>query len=101
MNETKWTPGPWYFSDSRDQIVQSQNSEGYNLTIADCSGSFVLNDETKKANARLISKAPEMVAALRQCEAIFNVEKIDPMKAFIVIEKIRALLSEIENGGEK
>lgn len=60
------TPGPWnvlpWFAPSGAEITTVQ---ALNRTVADCPG----EDETTKANARLISAAPEMLAALEACVA--------------------------------
>lgn len=55
------TPGPWnvlpWFSPSGAEITTVQ---ALNRTVADCPG----EDETAKANARLISAAPDLLKAL-------------------------------------
>jgi len=50
----------------------------------------------REANARLIASAPELLEALKQTEKVFNVEEIDPMQAFIMIEKIRGIIAKAE-----
>jgi len=50
------TPGPW---EKRDLRIQ----KGGNY-IADCDASYMLSDEEKHGNARLIAAAPALLAAL-------------------------------------
>lgn len=58
------TPGPWnvlpWFAPSGAEITTVQ---ALNRTVADCPG----EDETAKANARLIAAAPDLLAALEAC----------------------------------
>ena len=86
--KTQHTPGPWYQIPGKPLIVECQNKEGYNLAIADCSTSFVMTDSEAKANARLISAAPELLAALEEAGealtsalSVINAED-DPGKAY-------------------
>lgn len=44
-------------------------------------------------NARLIAASPELLSALQAMVTVFNVETIDPLKAFIAIEKARGAIS--------
>lgn len=68
-NQTQHTPGPWYYR-PEEPLVEAQNEEGFNLTIADCSRSFVLSDEEAKANARLIAASPDLLSACHEaCRA--------------------------------
>lgn len=60
------TPGPWnvlpWFAPGGAEITTVQ---ALNRTVADCPG----EDETAKANARLIAAAPDLLAALERLEA--------------------------------
>lgn len=62
---SKHTPGPWIVWD--DEVVQNRDGN----FIAKCGESFALTQKEVNANARLISAAPEMLAALKGCEAAF------------------------------
>ena len=53
------TPGPW---EKRDLRIQ----KGGNY-IADCDVSYMLSDEEKHGNARLIAAAPDLLSALERC----------------------------------
>lgn len=106
--KTKFTPGPWIVRqpdshmtpNNHFQIVaNSPHAEGLAQIVCELNGPW--SHPNYRANARLISKAPEMVEALKVCEKVFNVETIDPMKAFITIEKVRSLLNSIQSGGGK
>lgn len=50
----------------------------------------------KDGFGELFASAPELLEALKQTEKVFNVEEIDPMQAFIMIEKIRGIIAKAE-----
>lgn len=57
---SKHTPGPWNIGTKNGARVWSENGE---TLIADADASESLRKEIKKANARLIAAAPELLAA--------------------------------------
>ena len=59
MKDAKHTPGPWQIGYPG---VKSQGNY-----IADCDVSYVFPDDEKRANARLIAAAPDLLAALERC----------------------------------
>ena len=65
--EFKGTKGKWYLSNS-DTILRSENGS----EICDYSG-YKTAVEEDKANALLISKAPEMLEMLNECYKYFNI----------------------------
>lgn len=58
---SKHTPGPWNIGTKNGARVWSENGE---TLIADADASESLRKEIKKANARLIAAAPELLKAL-------------------------------------
>lgn len=91
---TKHTPGPWHLWSNGDDCARDH---------AICSGPIVIAkvyglgypvgkgwSEQSAADARLIAKAPEMLALLREC--------VTPFRAAVVHDTIRALLAEIDGG---
>lgn len=52
--------------------------------------------EEDARRAHLIAEAPALEDALRSMVAVFNVREIDPLQAFIVIERVRAILARID-----
>lgn len=98
MKETKWTSGPWRQSGTWIE-VQSSDHLGHHIAVGN-----VIQLKEWQANARLISKAPEMVEALKDLMRCYVGERNSSNvvgESGIVADKVRALLSEIENGGEK
>ena len=59
LKDAKHTPGPWQIGYPG---VKSQGNY-----IADCDVSYVFPDDEKRANARLIAAAPDLLAALERC----------------------------------
>jgi hypothetical protein len=58
---SKHTPGPWNIGTKNGARVWSENGE---TLIADADASESLRKEIKKANARLIAAAPDLLEAL-------------------------------------
>lgn len=58
---TQHTPGPWNIGTKNGARVWSENGE---TLIADANASESLRKEIKKANARLIAAAPDLLEAL-------------------------------------
>ena len=90
---TQHTPGPWKLNKSPMGATFVMSTEGW---VAELS---MLNSE---ANARLIAKAPEMLAMLASCLAYFDDMRnggyaaATPDAAWTA--PIRALLKDIEEG---
>lgn len=53
-------------------------------------------DVNAEANARLIASAPELLEVLKQTEQVFNVGTVDPLQAFVIIEKIKSVIAKAE-----
>ena len=73
MKEFKGTPGPWRFkhSESKPAYNVVGTIVGAKYKIARCE--YIEFDEVEtKANALMISKAPEMLEALKQCRRILR-----------------------------
>ena len=64
MREEKFTPGPWslLFNDKTKVVLEQQ---GVAVFVADTYAGFTKSEEEQKANAALISAAPEMYYALK------------------------------------
>lgn len=64
MNEPKFTPGPWslLFNDKTKVVLEQQ---GVAVFIADTYAGFTKSEEEQKANAALITAAPEMYDVLQ------------------------------------
>lgn len=66
------TPGPWVFSDNTklgwktNPYSVSVKRKGHFTAVADIPNRKLLTDEEKKANARLISAAPDLLEALKE-----------------------------------
>ncbi len=56
VQAASFTPGPW-----EKRRLRVQKGGNY---IADCDASYLLSDDEKHANARLIAAAPALLAAL-------------------------------------
>lgn len=78
------TPGPWNIGTKNGARVWSENGE---TLIADADVSESLRKEIKKANARLIAAAPDLLAALKEADEDFAREGFDkdgPYRAHII-----------------
>ena len=94
------TPGPWH----ANIPVEDKYAQG--STIRDREGNVVAVvygwskglgvEVSPSANARLIAAAPEMAEALRVMLDTFNVANIDPLSAFVAVERARALLARVD-----
>ena len=84
----KHTPKPWLAGTDPDAFNIEIN-RGNNLiaVVVYCD-----TREERMANARLIAAAPELLKALEQMVAAFNVKEIDPLVAFLTIEKAQATI---------
>lgn len=91
---SKHTPGPWNIGTKNGARVWSENGE---TLIADADVSESLRKEIKKANARLIAAAPELLEML--CTALPFIEdaELDPAykagHVAAISEQIRALIA--------
>jgi hypothetical protein len=71
--EFKGTKGKWEINKRASRNVRCNN-----LTIANCSSSQDGENEIEeKANALLISKAPEMLEMLIKCNAIIKTKELE------------------------
>lgn len=98
--EKKFTPGKWWVSGDGTQVL-CNNQQGFYATevLADCKiadktfgiTTHHFSDETIKANARLISASPEMLALLEQinCASKAPLSKKEWVQ---IIEQIEPLL---------
>jgi hypothetical protein len=110
-SKTAWTPGPWTY----DQPALSFRIKAGDLEIADAiakvangvSKRYVFEPEAE-ANARLISKAPEMAELLRRAAPWLgkmiadgaHLNCVMPRDCEVTLEQIERLLAEIEGGGK-
>lgn len=85
MSELKATPGPWEFMNGEDIYgplggdsgdgVRCDEDDGWKIAEVGLYSSFTqdglveLGEDCRKANARLISAAPELYTALESCKA--------------------------------
>ena len=77
QNETPWTPGPWeiearvgHSSDGQHRPVICHNSQ--RVAVVSRAGAVNHSEEAMNANARLISSAPELYAALFQAKVLIG-----------------------------
>lgn len=83
----KYTPAPWNLR-TESLIVRSSDGENY---IADCGVSYSLSDDEMKANAILVSAAPELLEALESIMPYIAHDKCVPWeKAQRAIAKAKA-----------
>lgn len=90
MSETKHTPGPWHCGQ------ESVDPEWWIVTIK--GGLIIANVNAhfrQEANARLIAAAPDILAALRECEAFCKGHQETPEKA-ARYERVRAAIAKAE-----
>lgn len=94
----KGTPGDWrqlpsaFSGQDRKEI----NVVGYGRTVCVVyyDNTALLGDvDESKANARAIAAVPDMIEALSVMVDIFNTRGIDPLKAFVAVERGRAALN--------
>ena len=69
MTEAKHTPGPWFVTGIRTLYVEARIGGGLVQEIAACGPTHQDGGygDQQRANARLISAAPEMLEALNLC----------------------------------
>jgi hypothetical protein len=92
----KHTPGPWttdvhgFIYAAPDSELPDRTNQGASIVVAK-----VLKHSSGRpiANARLISAAPDLLAALQIMVNAANVAEIDPLVMFASIEKARAAIS--------
>ena len=107
--QTKYTPGPWDF-ETTDEGTTDQRTRVYGagILVADLFPP-VCQEETPMvaANARLIAAAPELLAALGECERALRwaaQEAQGRVRAEIVVgwlhhaQSARALLARLDGG---
>ena len=97
--ETKHTPLPSFRIDVRHDTHNAQY-------IGDCEHAMIRFRQDMplakiKAFVALLNAAPELLAVLEMAEQSFNVEEIDPLVAFVTIEKIRAVINKAKAGGAR
>ena len=89
------TPGPWMIADDNVTVIRMMDDD-YEAIVADCEASLIIRNEQREANARLISKAPEMVELLKRCKRNLD-EEVDPGFATRdLIRCINSLFAEVE-----
>lgn len=112
-HETKHTPGPWRIvpggghanpsvcgSDSIHTNGRQRNSLGISSTSYSdevCQFFSDLSLEGPAANARLIASAPDLLAALKECEGYFDNRETSE-EAWDLMMKCRAAISKAEGG---
>lgn len=69
---TTHTKGPWTIKESTSSAMVSVYAGGFSVA---CTGSAKAEDDNARANARLISAAPDLLAA---CEAVISELDGDP-----------------------
>ena len=78
MIEMKHTPGPWHIAPRKPgnayRITQSETPQTGALVIADLSCGAHRPDAEQAANARLITAAPAMLAALKEMQARYFIK---------------------------
>lgn len=67
---SKHTPGPWTLGNGEVRIRTEKNEQGRSILVAECyttgnAGRYPKYEE-RKANARLIAAAPELLEALKK-----------------------------------
>ena len=67
---SKFTPGPWSFSECENGIEYEVNANKWGICIV--AGGHP--DEAEEANAALIADAPELLEALEKCLDAFDAE---------------------------
>lgn len=93
----KHTPGPWTYVPDEDVAGHREPDrvKAGNITIIQCPG-LVHNRTKTTANARLIAAAPDLLAALREMTALFEMtdEAQEPgTDSYAVLHLARAAIS--------
>lgn len=106
MNPASHTPGEWVIrrADGVGGVIERNitfpsgkigNKQVDEFVIATVNSYyFGPHDAEPEANARLIASAPALLEALNIMVRAFNVETIDPLVAFMAIEKAKAAIAE-------
>lgn len=70
MTEVKHTPGPWFVTGNRTLYVEARIGGGLVQEVAACGPTHQDGGygDQQKANARLISAAPDMLQRLEMCK---------------------------------
>jgi hypothetical protein len=84
----KFTPGPWRTIDG-DSVVNVVGPEGQPIAATTSKAYYERHDAEDKANARLISAAPEMCDALRAVCGVYEGHEDVPL----FVRKARAALA--------
>lgn len=73
---SKWTPGPWNYPEHPKGVSTLIYAElgGNPEAFPVASATYGVPDEERKANARLIAAAPELLEALEDCVAVMDRE---------------------------
>jgi hypothetical protein len=75
MSELKFTPGPWRLptpEEGKRWLARYLILDAEGGSLADATPGFPANHETKIANARLMTAAPDLLEALRDCADYFH-----------------------------
>ena len=97
------TPGPMSFEGRNKQGRTDQgvpyawinlNAPGH-IGGIQIIGPSSMTDEAMAGNARLFATSPDLLNGCRMAINAFNVEEIDPMAAFAVIERLRYLVNRV------
>lgn len=95
------TPGPWQLSSSSLHVFNPRIE--VHRMIAECSGEFQFSSislDERRANAHLIAKAPELLAACEAARAHLDVEHGEDC-CVPVIQQLRDLLAELDSTAPK
>ena len=92
MKTDKHTEGPWEACDDGTAV---RNSLTDNRIIALTDEDILMAPEERRANARLIAAAPEMLAALEEIHRLVILAQTDPGSGelFEIQEQARALIA--------
>lgn len=95
MTHATHTPGPWLIADLMiEALADPENSDSYYAPICELDEGW--NDETNRANARLIAAAPELLAALEGIDeelSLWGEDTLERMNLTARLEAIRAAIA--------
>lgn len=94
----KHTPGPWQYHIGRGSSprLHVQNSSGYQIASTPEVGHYEPEAKERDANARLMTAAPEMLAA---CRSVVNL--IDFTDGILSADSCRAISTRLKQGMAK